>query len=96
MASIVRVSPGCNQGSFFSPAGGGFPLAFANPVTVAFDHRHVGMVQQTVQQSHDASGVRKDLVPLFERSIGREDRRFSLVARGDDLIEEVGGLLIEG
>ena len=74
-------------GSFLPPPRRRFLLTFTNPVTVAFDQRHVGVVQQAIQQSDDTGRVGKDFVPLFEWSIGREDHRFSFVTPVDDLVE---------
>src|SRR4051794_6811531 len=41
-------------------------LALVNSIAFAFDHGHVGVMQQAVQQGHDASSIGKDFVPLFE------------------------------
>src|SRR5216117_3732624 len=82
-----RAPPLAAGASFSPPPGGGFLLAFTNPIALAFDYGHVGMVQQAVQQSHDAGRVGEDFVPLFERPVGREDHRFSFVASVDDFVE---------
>ena len=81
---------------FFFRPGRRFQFAFADAIAVAFDDRHVGMMQQAIQQRDDAGGVGKDLVPFFERSVGGEDQRLALVAAIDDFIEQVGGFVVEG
>jgi len=52
------------------------------------------MVQQSVQQGHDAGGVGEHFVPLFEGSIGRQNHGLSLVATVDHLMER--RFVIEG
>ena len=84
------------MGSFFPPAGCRFLLALADAIAFSLDDGHVGMVQQTVQQSGDAGGVGKDLVPFFKGSIGGDDQRLAFVAAVDDFIQEVRGLVVEG
>jgi len=62
-------------------------LAFPNPVAVAFDHRHLGVMQQAIQQCGDAGSIGKDLIPLFEWTVGGDDYAFAFVATVDDLVE---------
>ena len=48
---------------------------------------YVGMMQKAIQQRDDAGSIGKDFIPLFERSIGRENHRFSFVTPVDDFVE---------
>src|SRR5690242_4360398 len=72
---------------FLPPARRRLLLALVNAVAFALDHGHVGVMQQAVQQGHDAGSVGEDFVPLFERLVGGEDHRFSFVAPVDDFVE---------
>jgi len=75
---------------------GRFLFAFANSIAVAFNDGHVGVVKKTVEHGDDAGGIGKDLVPLFEWPVGREDHRFAFVAAIDDFVEQIGGLVVGG
>jgi hypothetical protein len=52
-------------------------------------------MQEPIQQRDDAGGVGENLVPFFEGPIGGEDHRFAFVTAVDDLIEQIGGFVIE-
>jgi len=53
-------------------------------------------MQEPIQQRDNAGGVGEDLVPFLERSIGGENDRFALVAAVDNLVKQIGGLVVEG
>lgn len=53
-------------------------------------------MQEAVQQSDNAGGVGKDLVPLFEGTVGGDNHRLAFVAAVDDLVEQIGGFVVEG
>ena len=63
---------------------------------VAAEQEDLGVLDQTVGNGGGNGGVVEDVAPVGERSV-RSDDRCSLVtvAGGDDLIEEIRGLLIE-
>ena len=74
-----------------------FLLAFSDAVTLTLENGDIGMVGEPVQQSCDASGIRKNSVPVLEGEIGSQDDGTSrVVARIDDVEEEVGGVFIVG
>ena len=74
-----------------------FLLAFSDAITLALEEGDVGMVGEPVQQCGNASSVRKDGVPIFEGEIGSQhDGASSFVARIDDVVEEVGGVVVVG
>src|SRR5580765_7433428 len=65
--------------------------------TVAAQQEDLGVFYQAVGDSRGDGRIEKDVSPIGERCVRCNDRGTLLaVARGDDLIEEVGGLLIEG
>ena len=69
-----------------------FLLAFSDAVTLTLENGDIGMVGEPVQQGCDASGIRKNSVPVLEGEIGSQDDGTSrVVARIDDVEEEVGG-----
>ena len=53
------------------------------------------MVQQTVEHGGDAGGVGEDLVPFLEGLVRCKDQGLLFVALVDDLVEQVGGLVVE-
>ena len=50
----------------------------------------LGIVDQAIDQRHDAGGVGEDLAPLGERAIGGDQGAAILVAAGDQLEHQVG------
>jgi hypothetical protein len=62
-------------------------LAFPDPIAFAFDHRNIGMMQQSIEQRRNAGGIGEDLIPLFEGSIGCDNDTLVFVTPVDDLIE---------
>ena len=74
-----------------------FLLAFSDAVTLTLENGDIGMVGEPVQQGCDASGIRKNSVPVLEGEIGSQDDGTSrVVARIDDVEEEVGGVFVVG
>jgi hypothetical protein len=63
---------------------------------LSLDDGHIGMMQQAIQQSGNASSVRKDFVPFFKGSIGGENDRLAFVTAIDDFLEEVSRLVVKG
>jgi hypothetical protein len=65
--------------------------------TFATQQEDLGVFHQTVSDRGGDRGVEEDVPPVGERCVGCNNRRaFLAVACRDDLIEEIGGLLIEG
>jgi len=58
-------------------------------VTGAFDLNHHGMVEQSVEQGGGDDGIAEDLAPFGKAAVGGEDHRAFLVARVDELEEQV-------
>jgi len=53
------------------------------------------MVGESVDEGDDAGGVGEDAVPVLEGEIGGDEQRASLfVARIDDLVEQIGGVIV--
>src|ERR1043166_3624029 len=78
------------------------PSFFRRLVLVGFakalptEQENFGVFYQAVGDSCRDGGVVKNVAPIGEGRIGGDDDgSFMAVASGDDLIEEVGGLLIE-
>ena len=72
---------------------------FAIPDAIAFslEEGDIGVVGESVEEGCDTSGVGEDGVPVLEGEIGGEDDGASvLVALVDDVVEEVGGVLVVG
>ena len=65
-------------------------------MAVALDDSDIGVMQQPVEQGHNAGRIGEDLVPFFERPIGGEDDRLAFVSAVDDLIQQIGGFVAEG
>lgn len=55
----------------------------------------MGMVNQPVHQRRRQSVIAKDGVPLAEFEVGGDDEAFLLVAVGDDLKQQLGGILVQ-
>jgi hypothetical protein len=57
----------------------------------------LGVFHQAIGDRRGDGGVVEDVAPVGESSIGRNERAALMaVAGGDDLIKEVGSLLVEG
>ena len=63
---------------------------FLEPVGLTLDGNDLGVVDQTIDQRYDASGIGKHLTPLGERPIGGDQGATILVAAGDQLEHQVG------
>jgi len=50
-------------------AGGGFQLAFAQAIALAFNEEQIDVMGKAVDQGGDASSIGKDGVPVFEHAI---------------------------
>jgi hypothetical protein len=61
----------------------------AQPVAGPFDLNHHGMVEQAIEQRGGDHGTAENLAPLGEATIGGQDHRAALVARVDQLEEQV-------
>lgn len=73
----------------------GFPHPFPAH-TGAWQKQHFGVLHQTIGNRRRDGRVVEDVAPFGERAVGSDDGALLLaVARGDDLIEQVGCLLIE-
>ncbi len=68
---------------------------FAKPVAVAPDGDHRRMMKQAVQYRRGDHGVAKDGSPFSHRAVGGDQDRSLLVAPGDQLEEQVGGVSLE-
>ena len=70
-------------------------VAFAE--ALAAEQEDLGVFHQAVGDGGGDGGVVEDVAPVGERCVSCNDSRALLaVAGGDDLIEEIRGLLIEG
>ena len=67
-------------------------LAFFEAVRLAFDVDHCAVMQDTIQNSGGDGDVGKDLVPLGESLIGREDGGGLLIASGNQLEKQISPL----
>jgi len=54
------------------------------------------MMGEAIEQSGDACGVRKDLIPFFKIPIRGDNHRASFVAAIDDFVEKIGGIIVIG
>ena len=61
----------------------------SQPVARPFDLDHHGMVEQAVEQSGGDDGIAEDLAPFGKAAVGGEDHRAFLVARVDELEEQI-------
>ena len=65
--------------------------------TVAAEQEDLGVFHQAVGDGGGDGRIEKDVPPVRERRVGSNNRGALLaMTRGDDLIKQVGGLLIEG
>ena len=82
--------------AFFFPLGI-FLLAFPDAIAFTIEQGDVGMMGEPVQQCGDTGGVWEDSVPILKGKIGRQhDGTSRLVARVDNVEEEVRGIFIVG
>ncbi len=66
-------------------------------MTIAFDHGDVGVMSEPIDEGDDAGGVGENGRPVFEGEIGRdEDRSILLITRIDDLVEQIGSVVVVG
>jgi len=64
---------------------------------LASEQEDLGVFHQAIGDGSGDGGVIEDVAPVGKSCIGRNQRAaFMAVAGGDDLIEEVGRLLVEG
>src|SRR3954464_1303327 len=80
-----------------SAVGGGdaAQVTVLEPVGVAFEGDHVGVVDQAVDHGGGYDVVAEDLAPAPERLVGGDDQAGAFVAGGDELEEQVGGFGFE-
>src|SRR5215510_8180823 len=72
----------------------GIPVAFAK--AVATKQEDLGVLHQPVGDGGRDGGVVEDVAPVGEGRVGGNDGgSLVTVARGDDLVKEIGALLIE-
>jgi hypothetical protein len=67
----------------------------AEPVAGAFEGEDVGVVDDAVDHGGSDGLVAEDPAPAAERQVAGEDQRRVLVAGGDELEEQVCGVLLE-
>jgi hypothetical protein len=72
-------------------AGGG---AFAQPVALAFERDHGGVVDEPVDEGGGDHGVAEDFAPGFESAVAGDNDRAAFVAAGDEREEQVRGLAL--
>jgi hypothetical protein len=61
---------------------------------LALDHGDVGVVSELVEEGGDGGGVGEDGIPVAEREVRSEDDGLLLVTAIDDLVEQVGGMVV--
>ena len=72
----------------------GILVGFAQAIPA--EQENLGVFDEPVGYGSGDGRIKEDVAPAGERSVGRNHRRaFVAVARGDHLIKEVGGLLVE-
>ena len=76
-------------------AGEAVDAAAAEPVAGAFEGEDVGVVDDAVDHGGGDGLVAEYCSPAGERQVGGQDERGVLVAGGDELEEQVGGVLLE-
>ena len=69
--------------------------AFAQPVALALEGDHGGVVDEPVDQGGGDHRVAEDLAPLLEAAVRGDDDRAAFVAARDEREEQVGGLAFE-
>src|ERR1700722_10011636 len=70
-------------------------IAVFESVAVSFQSNDVGVVDEAVDHGGGDGVVAEDLAPPAERLVGGDDEAGPLVAAGDELEEQVGGLGLE-
>ena len=63
---------------------------------IGIDVDDVAVFGEAVDESHDASGTRKDGAPLLVRQVGGDDGGFGFVPTTDDVVQEVGRATVAG
>src|SRR5437879_1161805 len=83
--------------SVFSCAGGGntAEVAVLEPVAVALEGDDLGVVDEAVDHRGGHDVVAEDLAPPAEDLVAGHDQRRAFVAGGDELEEQVRGLVLE-
>ena len=71
-------------------------LGVLEPVAVAFEGQDVGVVDDAVDHGGGDGVVAEDVAPAGEGQVAGQDDRGVLVAAGDELEEQVRGVLLEG
>ena len=79
-----------------SDAGEAVDAPAAEPVAGAFHGEDVGVVDDAVDHGGGDGLVSEHCAPAGERQVGGQDQGGVLVAGGDELEEQVGGVLLEG
>ena len=75
--------------------GGAAEVAAFQSVAVAFEVDDFGVVDQAVDHGGGDGVVTEDFAPAAEGFVGGDDEAGPLVAGGDELEEQVGGLALE-
>ena len=70
-------------------------VAVFEPVAVALQRDHFGVVDEAVDHRRGDDVVAEDFAPAAERLVGRDDQRGALVAGADELEEQVRGFGFE-
>ena len=65
-------------------------LCLLLPVRLPLDANDFGVMDQPVNECHDAGRVGEHFVPVSKRFIGCQQRAFLLVAAADQLEQQVG------
>ena len=73
----------------------GSGAAFAEPVALAFEGDHGGVVDEAVDEGGGDHRVAEDLAPGFKAAVAGEDDRAALVAARDQREEQVRGLAFQ-
>src|SRR5205823_2443138 len=73
-----------------------FLLALADAITVTLNNRDLGVMEQSIQQRDDTSRIGEYFVPFLEGTIGRQDDRLAFVTPVNDLVEQIGRLVVKG
>src|SRR5215211_3353547 len=79
-----------------SDAGEGVVGEVFQSVAAAFEGVDVGVVDDAVDHGGGDGLVAEDVSPAGEGQVAGEDQRGVFVAAGDELEEQVGGVLFEG
>lgn len=70
-------------------------LVFSEPVAVAFEADDVGVVDDPVDHGRGDGQVPEDVAPAGEGQVGRQDHGRGFIAAGDQLKEQVRGVLVK-